>query len=76
METDTEMGPLNNFKQLEIIEKNLKKKQLIKVEKLDVEVRGIISLTKVIIFLQQLLNVKIIIYLLQKMSFLDQFYLL
>ena len=25
METDTEMGPLNNFKQLEIIEKNLKK---------------------------------------------------
>ena len=44
------------------------------MERLDVEEKDIHFLMKVIIFLQQLLSVKIIIYLLLKMNFSDLFY--
>ena len=70
MDPETEMGPLSNFKQLETIEKTLKK-LLIKEEKLNVVVKDILFQIKVIIFHQQLLNVIIIIYLLLKMNYLD-----
>jgi len=75
MDKDTQMGPLNSFKQLENIEKKLKL-LLSKVGKLNVEVKDLTYLIKVIIFQLQLLNVKIIIYLQQKMNYLVQFYLL
>ena len=53
MDPDTEMGPLSNFKQLEIIEKNIKKtvEQGGKVRVW--RKKTSISLMKVIIFLQQ-----------------------
>jgi hypothetical protein len=73
MDPETEMGPLSSFKQLETIEKNIKI-QLTKVEKLNVVEKETLFLTKDITFLQQLLNVIIIIYLLQKMSYLGLFY--
>ena len=52
MNKNTQMGPLNSFKQLENIEKILKLR-LNKVEKLDVEEKDLVYLIKDITFLQQ-----------------------
>ena len=74
MDSESEMGPISNFKQLEIIEKNIK----LTVEqggKINVVVKDIHFQMKAIIFLQQLLSAITIIYQQQKMNYLVQFYL-
>jgi aldehyde dehydrogenase (NAD+)/betaine-aldehyde dehydrogenase len=73
MDPETEMGPLSSFKQLETIEKNIKD-TIDQGGKLNVVEKETLFLIKDITFLQQLLNVIITIYLLQKMSYLDLFY--
>ena len=74
MDANTEMGPLSNFKQLEIIEKILNK-LLNKVERSGVVVKDIHFQMKDITFLQLLLSVITTIYQQQKMNYLVQFYL-
>ena len=60
MDPDTEMGPLSSFKQLENIEKNIKA-TIEQGGKIRCGGKRSLFLIKGIIFLQQLLNVKITI---------------